>query len=246
VSYRKEAKEIIDNLPYDPADFAICKLENFILIQQEEQLRYLLKNIYINTINYNSISAGPGSRTELFMQGCTRKCTECFSPQTHNIFEGQEYTVLEVLFALLPYVASENITICGGEPSNQTFALHCLVKYLRLFSNYMNGCYHYNHLNILLYTGFSYKDFLFSNPSYTKRITTNTNMMVAGEYVHSLRFEMESFPRFFIGSSNQELLLLGGHGQVVKEFSASLANGIVSMFDNGERLNTLSNSTLFK
>lgn len=43
-------------------------------------------------IKYCDIANGSGTRTTLFVSGCTHHCDECFQPQTWNFDFGEPFT----------------------------------------------------------------------------------------------------------------------------------------------------------
>ena len=74
--------------------------------------------MYYAAIKTLDIANGPGLRTTLFVSGCTRRCKECFQPQTWDFDYGQPFTP-EVRQQLLDSLAPEHIaglTLLGGEP----------------------------------------------------------------------------------------------------------------------------------
>jgi len=81
--------------------------------------------VYYHKIVEGSLTDGPGARTVLFMQGCTVRCPGC---QNRHLWERTGATlesphrVAEQLLA-----TGQDITISGGEPTDQGFALFVLV-----------------------------------------------------------------------------------------------------------------------
>ena len=75
-------------------------------------------------IKYCDIANGSGTRTTLFVSGCTHHCAECFQPQTWNFDFGEPFT-REVEDELIESMCPSHIrglTLLGGEPmepSNQ-------------------------------------------------------------------------------------------------------------------------------
>ena len=81
--------------------------------------------LYYHKIVRDSLTDGPGPRTVLFMQGCTVRCPGC---QNRHLWERTGATIESphgVAQRLLE--TGQDITISGGEPTDQGFALFALV-----------------------------------------------------------------------------------------------------------------------
>ena len=69
-------------------------------------------------IKYCDIANGVGTRTTLFVSGCTHHCEECFQPQTWNFDFGEPFTP-EVEDKIIESMKPEyvrGLTLLGGEP----------------------------------------------------------------------------------------------------------------------------------
>lgn len=74
--------------------------------------------MYYGEIKKTDVANGVGVRVTLFVSGCTRRCRNCFNPDTWDFHYGQPFTVqteAELLDALRPgYI--HGLTLLGGEP----------------------------------------------------------------------------------------------------------------------------------
>ena len=78
--------------------------------------------IALSRIHYPVRTLGPGARIGVWFQGCAIRCPGCVSMDTWAV--GQHVTTLdEVKEGLLPFLASDGVTISGGEPFDQPEAL---------------------------------------------------------------------------------------------------------------------------
>lgn len=165
--------------------------------------------IPINTINYCSISAGPGIRTEVFVQGCPHNCPGCFSTDTHDMNGGTLMSVDQLFDAI---EAGENpyLTICGGEP-------------LLYIAELLNVCIRHRDkhpdAHIIIYSGYSHNvvSQLLSNT-----LLPHVDGLVLGSYIQEQN--CMSHPRDFIGSENQTYLYV--HGNLRVPIPATRANAI--------------------
>lgn len=89
-----------------------------------------------------SCDDGPGIRSVLFFQGCSKNCPGCHNAKTHKRGEGSWYAVDELARKISAGCHSKMITISGGEPLEQESGLVALLKELKL-----------RNFNICLYTG---------------------------------------------------------------------------------------------
>jgi len=74
----------------------------------------------IHSIQTFSAVDGPGLRCVVFLQGCPLRCLYCHNPDTHDVHQGEEKTVDEVMEEVLrcqPYHGRRGgLTLSGGEP----------------------------------------------------------------------------------------------------------------------------------
>ncbi len=74
----------------------------------------------VHSIQTFSAVDGPGLRCVVFLQGCPLRCLYCHNPDTHDVHQGEEKTVDEVMEEVLrcqPYYGRRGgLTLSGGEP----------------------------------------------------------------------------------------------------------------------------------
>lgn len=92
-------------------------------------------------------SLGPGERVGIWLQGCSKKCRGCISPEMQS-FDNMKNVPVEILVTIIKEEARRNscsgLTISGGDPFEQAEELYDLLSGLRpVFSD------------ILVYTGFT-------------------------------------------------------------------------------------------
>lgn len=103
--------------------------------------------VNISDIQANSISAGPGERTEVFFFGCSRDCPGCINKWVLG-YPYHKVLVSETFEEILR-MENPKVTICGGEPLEQKEAL---VVLLDLLSSYTD--------DVILYTGYNVYEIL--------------------------------------------------------------------------------------
>lgn len=102
--------------------------------------------LYVSTISgRESLVDGPGLRTVIYFQGCTRVCKNCHNPSTWPLSGGKRYSVGELAELIRERVTNKKITLSGGEPLLQAKAIANLLNALSDF-------------DICLYTGGSLED----------------------------------------------------------------------------------------
>lgn len=153
------------------------------------------------TFRTHDVANGPGVRVSLFVSGCTHRCRGCFNAEAWDFSYGDAYTEeLEkrVLDALSPsYI--KGFSLLGGEPfepSNQAVLAGLLEKIKAVYPEKTVWCY----------TGYDFeKDILagkLGDPSVTKRMIDNIDVLVDGEFVE----EKKDLSLRFRGSSNQRII----------------------------------------
>jgi anaerobic ribonucleoside-triphosphate reductase activating protein len=96
----------------------------------------------LHAIERRSRANGPGTRTVLWVQGCTLACPGCFNPATHPA--GGDEVEVEAIAREVRAAAVDGVTISGGEPFEQPEALLALVTALAgtsliVFSGFTRG-----------------------------------------------------------------------------------------------------------
>jgi len=138
--------------------------------------------IRLNRVDYScSICDGPGIRTIVFVQGCTRHCPGCHNPETWNPTAGYSVDVSLLAKEINEKSYIKRVTISGGEPLEQ---LQAVIKLVNLLT--IEG------FDVCLYTSYSISDV--PNCLREKLYSVKT-----GEF----RKELITSTTEFIGSSNQ-------------------------------------------
>lgn len=134
---------------------------------------------------HGSFVNGPGIRSLLFLQGCSRHCEGCHNPSTWSHDDGKEYEVDELATIIKTNCTNRKITITGGEPLEQKEALSLLLQELEGF-------------DVCLYTSYEQENV---PEDVLKRLT----YLKTGRYVASERTTTTPF----IGSTNQRFIKRG-------------------------------------
>lgn len=105
-----------------------------IILQDLKEVKHCLESsyLYVNSIaEKESLIDGPGLRTVVFFQGCTRACKDCHNPMTWSLASGRRYSVKELAEILKGKAKNKKITFSGGEPLLQAKAITELAKELK-------------------------------------------------------------------------------------------------------------------
>ena len=146
--------------------------------------------INVAGIIYESFVDGPGVRTTVFAQGCTRGCKGCHNPQTAKIGAGTDISVDEIIVEIKQNPMISGITFSGGEPFLQPKPFSELAKKL-------HACgYH-----VASYSGFTFEELLNGTPE-QKELLCNIDVLIDGPFV----LEKRSLSTPFRGSTNQRIL----------------------------------------
>ena len=141
---------------------------------------------------------GPGNRVGLWVQGCTRNCSHCISPelQSFNISDMPEEAVVAALLQASALNGCKGLTISGGEPFEQPEALLKVLKGVRKsFSD------------ILVYTGFKIEEILGGQCGECGRLALQyIDVLIDGPYEDTLN----TSDCILRGSSNQMIHFLNG------------------------------------
>ena len=134
-----------------------------------------------------SVSDGPGIRSVLFLQGCTRRCPGCHNPLSHDPKGGFPITVGDLLDKIT--VNDENVTFSGGDPLYQPVAP--LIE--------LADALHSRGYDIWCYTGFLFENILKNEKQ--RALLELVDVLVDGPFINELKDES----LLFRGSSNQRL-----------------------------------------
>lgn len=133
---------------------------------------------------------GPGTRSVVWLQGCSRDCAGCYN-QSFRVQKLAHLVSVDDLYAMiiahLPII--DGVTFSGGEPFDQAEALSLLTYRLK-----RKG------LNILCYSGYTCAELRHHPDHSVAKLLSNTDILIDGPYIEELR-EVTMWR----GSSNQQL-----------------------------------------
>lgn len=145
-------------------------------------------------LSIDSIVDGPGLRMVIWTQGCIHNCVDCHNPQTHNLCDGFDMEIDEIINKMKTLRLQKGITLSGGEPFLQPEALEAICKEAKK-----------NNLDVWAYSGFTLEQLLDNkNPSYFKNLSLlrQVDILVDGKFVT----EKKDISLKFRGSSNQRII----------------------------------------
>lgn len=126
--------------------------------------------IRVHAVMGRSVANGPGTRSVVWVQGCTLGCQGCFNPETHPD-EGEPRSVASLvteLMALNP--ETDGLTVTGGEPLQQARAVSDLLAEWRTRSQ----------TSVVVLTGFTWEEVM-SDPD-RRAAVAHADVVVAGRY----------------------------------------------------------------
>lgn len=100
--------------------------------------------IRLHRIIYPVVSLGYGRRLGVWMQGCSRNCPYCLSPEMKREEQVPAVSLWQVLEQMPQLPECDGMTVSGGEPMDQPEALLALMDWF--FQRYGD--------DILIYTGY--------------------------------------------------------------------------------------------
>lgn len=143
----------------------------------------------LNRIYFPVTTLGYGRRIGVWVQGCSRACKGCMSPEMQPR-EGAELPVEDVLKQLPADLEADGLTISGGEPFDQPAAVAAIVRWFRQ---------HYGD-DVLIYTGCQLEELEKREDPHVRWLLENIAALVDGPYVEEL-----NTGRGLRGSENQRL-----------------------------------------
>ena len=142
-----------------------------------------MKDLHYAAWKQESCDDGPGVRSVLFLQGCSKGCLGCHNAKTHDAGAGYSASVLELVQQAKKMCENKRITISGGEPLEQMEGLHSLVASLK-----GDG------FEVCVYTGWSIEQV-------PATLLQMVDYIKAGPFIASLRDTTLQY----VGSSNQRM-----------------------------------------
>lgn len=145
----------------------------------------------LNRICYPVTTLGYGERLGVWVQGCSRNCLGCMSPemQPHT---GSQWNIDTVLNRIPCDISPDGLTISGGEPFDQPQAIRALVSWF--LTNYGD--------DVLIYTGYYIEELYALHDADVDWILSNIAALVDGPYVQEQNDGVGAK-----GSANQRLHL---------------------------------------
>jgi anaerobic ribonucleoside-triphosphate reductase activating protein len=140
---------------------------------------------------------GPGLRSVLWVQGCDKRCEDCFNPDFWDYGAGQVHTVNEVAQWILDADKTQGVTFSGGEPFAQAAAL------VEVAARTKNAG-----KSIVIFTGFTHSELCESNNPTWKNLLFLSDLLICGPYKKD---DPGSHP--LLSSANQELIFQGSRYQ---------------------------------
>lgn len=133
---------------------------------------------------------GPGMRLGIWVQGCTRNCPGCINPETHDISQGEELQISDILSIILEHENEiEGISISGGEPLDQSEELIELLLQVR----------NKTELSVILWTGYPRNEL--EQMISVEKLSKLVDLIIIGPYIEEFHE-----PIGLKGSSNQEYI----------------------------------------
>lgn len=146
----------------------------------------------ISGIINESIVDGPGIRFVIFAQGCQHHCPGCHNPQTHDIGNGYEISIDEIILKIKKSRLTSGVTFSGGEPFLQAKEFFHLAKKIKELK------YH-----IISYTGYTFEEILLNKNKYFRKLLEISDILIDGKFI----LGQKSIDLKFRGSKNQRIIL---------------------------------------
>lgn len=161
------------------------------ITRTKQSLREPTLRVY--RIYHNSVVEGPGRRSVIQLQGCTRYCEGCYATETFDVNGGAQLTISEAARLLLDKEGEprDGITVLGGEPFLQPEGLADLLHALK-------DC----EQHITLYTGYTLEELLALKDKSVTEALALTDILIDGPFVVSLTQGAEEWR----GSANQGII----------------------------------------
>ena len=146
-----------------------------------------------NTIRQLDIANGPFCRISIFIQGCTRRCVNCFNPETWDFDSGKEFTeqTMELLLELAKPDYISGLSVLGGDPMHPKNREE-VIKLIRRFKEV------YPNKTVWLWTGYLIEDII------EDLIDSGIDVIVDGPF----KEELKDLRLKYRGSSNQRVINL--------------------------------------
>lgn len=143
----------------------------------------------IHAIINSSFVNGPGKRTVIWTQGCTKGCKNCFNPETWSDSKNIEMDVYELFFLIINNNC-DGLTLTGGDPLEQAKELLELLVLLKEI-NLPKG--------IILYSGYTFDQIQKLSNEATECLKY-IDVLIDGKYIEKYKIK-----NTIKGSSNQNI-----------------------------------------
>lgn len=141
-----------------------------------------------------SCANGPGERSVVWVQGCTRRCVGCFNPDAQVSAIGELITISHLLNRILVTKGIDGVTFSGGEPFAQARQLAELARELQK-----------HELTVVCYTGYTLEQLQDENREDWEALLSSVDLLIDGPFIQSKQCH-----RPYRGSANQRLHFLSG------------------------------------
>lgn len=145
--------------------------------------------IRLHRVYYPVTALGPGKRLGIWVQGCTRACPDCLSPEMQPL-SGTPVPVETVLQHMPADIHPDGMTVSGGEPFDQPAAVAEMMQWF---------IRHYS-ADVLVYTGYTLAELQARHDPATDAILSSLAALVDGPYQRQ-----QNYGRGWMGSENQRL-----------------------------------------
>lgn len=131
----------------------------------------------------SSCDDGPGMRSVLFLQGCSKNCAGCQNAKMKEHGKGKTIAITELVKWIKTRCLNRKITISGGEPLEQ---LESLLELIRALKD--------EKFNVCVYTGWELEKI-------PENLIRTIDFLKTGGFVRELQDEKIQY----MGSSNQHM-----------------------------------------
>ncbi len=136
---------------------------------------------------------GPGKRATVWVQGCSIHCPGCIVPESWNIgARGTDWDPEQLVHALLDDDPDAQLTVSGGEPTEQAAAVAVLLRTAKAMGR-----------TTWLYTGRTLEDLAEADDPSILDLLASVDVLVDGPYRQEL-----AGAYLYRGSSNQRIIRL--------------------------------------
>lgn len=149
--------------------------------------------ININSWIPYSEALGPGLRAVVWLQGCSRDCVGCISPEMRPNIPVSQVDPIDLARLIIEIPGIDGITVSGGEPFDQPEPLRLFLESIKCLSS----------LNTMVYSGYKIEEL--TEDMVKSRCLAYTDLLVDGP------FQIELETRLWRGSLNQRFCSPSGH-----------------------------------